>query len=505
MARKNALGLELSWHKSGRWFKRGKQFGPTGQRYFGPGRSPDDMASYNAALKAYRQWQQEQAVAQRDGESWQRMYDVLRAVNNGSGITPEQVAEQFQGTKAEGGFVQQYLAARADEERRKKLLRTIADKPTPDLEAAATVTASPDGSRPQTVANILDLFDQWNESRNQQRHRNDALRAQGKTVKEKKGQTISDERLGSIRRYIDRWKKSHGRQPWDGSERLATAYLNAWKADADKRGMGDHDEAVKTMRQFVQWAYDNHHLDSLPRNLKNITMKYDVRDAKAIAIPKADLLRLWEAAADDMRAWIALGLNCGFYAKDISDLENRDIGPTHLDHTREKTIRSANVNVRYKLWDVTRTMIDRSRTNTGEAERVWTTRKGQPLVHTATASRSRGKTNSIAKQFRELCKAVGLVDLVKDETTCEERTVARYDFTNVRDTGTTAMEQIDKTLSDIYDAHADSRQARLYVDGKMIDTAPLDAALEKMRATFDLPTPPPNANKWKGKKRKKQK
>jgi hypothetical protein len=352
------------------------------------------------------------------------------------------------------------------------------------------------------VAELLDMFDAWNEQRNQQHHRHAALVGQGKEVREKKGQTIGDERLASIRRYLDRWKATSGSQPWDGNEKTLTGYLHAWKEDANRRGMGDHDKAMSLALQFAKWAYDHHYLDNLPRNLKRIAQKYDVQNTAAVAIPQDDLLKLYTAAPDDMRAWIALALNCGFYGKDVSDLEGRDIGPTHLDFWREKTKNTARVNVKYKLWDVTRKLIERSRTNKGELERVWTTRKGQPLVHTATGSRTRGKTSNVAKQFRELCKAVGLVDEVADpKKPGATKLVARYDFTNIRDTGSTAVEKLDKGMTDLYLAHADPRMARLYIGKNMDDTLPLDDVLDRLAKVFDLPLPPKKTNKWKGKKK----
>jgi hypothetical protein len=421
----------------------------------------------------------------------QRVYDMMMAVNSKAGITPELVAQTLAGTKA--GATADYLVARAEQEERRKIAQTIEAKPLADARASAVATAKTTETPRQTVSHILEQFDEWNEQRNLQRHRNEVLRTEGKVIREKKSQTIGNERLASMRRYIDRFKKTSGSETWDGTEKTLTGFLEVWKADAAKAGHATHDEAVKTIRQFVMWAHKRHLLDTLPRNLDEIVTKFNVSDANATAIPQGDIIKLFTAATDDMRAWIACGLNFGFKPVDIANLTNETIGATHLDFVRTKT----GVHVQYKIWPVTRTMIERSRTAT--TGRAWTTRKGMPLVHTSNASRTRGKSNNITKQFRELCHAVGLVREVNDpKQHGKMKNVAKYDFSNVRDTGSTAIEQIDKSITDIYLAHQDARMARLYVDGKMTDSGPLDAALDRLEATFKLPEPAPKANKWKG-------
>ena len=63
MARQNARGLELSFHKSSRrWRKmiKGKY------QYFGYGKGVSDKKSYKIALAKFRQFQQEQEEAELD-------------------------------------------------------------------------------------------------------------------------------------------------------------------------------------------------------------------------------------------------------------------------------------------------------------------------------------------------------------------------------------------------------------------------------------------------------
>jgi hypothetical protein len=477
--------------------KRGKEFGPAGQRYFGPGKSADDTTSYNAALANYRQWKSEQASTIRQNETMQRVVDVLHAIN---GIKPDHnavaafngqpdtaaIVEALAGTEAEGSAIQGILAARAEQETRRQAIATIIAKPTNHIVAAAAGNPPPSDQKGiATVAALVDAFDQHNESRNKKWHLTRELAAQGKSVTVKKNQVVSDETLGRLRRYGDRFKLHFAGYTWDGKVDTATNIMAKWKKYAESRtdettgtGLADHDAAIKFIRTLMQWAWINSHLEGMPRNLGELTQKYDVKRPGAESIPLPDLHKLYRAAADDMRAWMLLGLNAGYYGKDVALLTGKMIGPVHLDHWRNKTINTAPVNVKYKLWGITRKMIERSRTETDPNSVVWKTRKGHSLIHFKKESRKRGKTTVIGQQFAKLCKAC---ELVKPDGK------PKYNFTNLRDTGTTMVEKIDRAFSDLYDAHKDERMANLYVDGKMMDTTAFDKVIDELEKRLAMP------------------
>jgi hypothetical protein len=158
------------------------------------------------------------------------------------------------------------------------------------------------------------------------------------------------------------------------------------------------------------------------------------------------------------------------------------------NHTRGKT----GVHVRYKLWPVTRALIARTRTD-GEDGRVFTGRNGRPLIH-HTDSESKGRTDVCRLRFQRLCRKLAMVEAYTGRDG-KPRRKARYSFSNLRDTATTAVENIDRRMSDLFDSHRDARMARFYIDDKHVDTKPLDDVIDKLEGFFGLPLPPEPARK----------
>lgn len=145
-------------------------------------------------------------------------------------------------------------------------------------------------------------------------------------------------------------------------------------------------ERMKLARHFMGWCEVNYHLDRMLRAVKQLCGKYAYR-ATAKAIPVDVIRRLWDAADDLEKAFIALGLNLGYYAKDISGLTADRVEGDYVAHRRGKT----GVRVRYKLWGVTKTLLARTRVDvkgggTGGADgstggRLFVGKFGKPLLY----------------------------------------------------------------------------------------------------------------------------
>lgn len=50
----------------------------------------------------------------------------------------------------------------------------------------------------------------------------------------------------------------------------------------------------------------------------------------------------------------------------------------------------------------------------------------------------------------------------------------------------THVENIDRSLTNLFDAHSDGRMAKFYVDGEMVDASALDGVIDKLEALYGL-------------------
>ena len=225
-------------------------------------------------------------------------------------------------------------------------------------------------------------------------------------------------------------------------------------------------ERFKTVRHFLTWLHNNFHIESLPRTLPLLCAKYNyTTTAKAVALD--DIHRLWGDGDERFKVYIALALNCGYYAVDISNLEHAHIRGSHILNDRHKT----GVPVRYKLWDVTRKLL--SSTCSGPDHLAFAAKDGGPLLRHDTKKRSR--VCEIDNDLRARCKRLKIKGV---------------SFSNFRDTSSTLIEGIDRSVTDIFDGHKDARMAARYIDNGSVDLdrlyAPLDAATDELEAHYGL-------------------
>ena len=367
---------------------------------------------------------------------------------------------------------------------RRAIQRPVRAPGRPVCQAAATLNGSAGwsssrapGEGVRTVGDLLDEFLAEQKRRVENRRKLDARRAKGENVQEPPKANIGEARYNSILRDEKTFRASVGKELWDGTEGTAARIVKKYRdryepaVVAGENSTATFDEKVKFAQAFVNWADENHYLDRPLRHGKKLFAKYGSKPTPK-AIPVEVLKKLWKAADDRLRAWMILGLNCGYYQNDISDLTADMVGPVHLDHFRTKAelLGSKTANVKYKLWPLTKSLLDKTRTDGGKGH-LWLTDEGTTLVNYSPKKKGEGtsKSDNVRNAFYRLCEKAG---------------VKGYSFSNVRDTGSTAVEQIDRAYTDLYGAHTDKRMARFYADGKMIDTTGIDRIIDALEPLF---------------------
>ena len=107
-----------------------------------------------------------------------------------------------------------------------------------------------------------------------------------------------------------------------------------------------------------------------------------------------------EAAWPAMKAFILLGINCGFYSKDINDLRNSYVDGEFIQFAREKT----GIDRRCWLWPETRDAIAAARAPENAEDRMFLSKRGKPLH----VPHGLNRTDLIASNWTDLKKQIGL-------------------------------------------------------------------------------------------------
>ncbi|MFA9476963.1 hypothetical protein ACERK3_01525 [Phycisphaerales bacterium AB-hyl4] len=242
---------------------------------------------------------------------------------------------------------------------------------------------------------------------------------------------------------------------------------------------------ARAMKQFVKWAYSEYQIRHLPRNIDNV-FRLIPEEAKPNPLSVTEVRKLWRLAKPQMRAWMAVALNGGYYGIDISVLEESHIKGDFAIKPRAKTA----VAVKHKLWGVTKRLIKETANNhqklTFKRHRrdkppvdytpLFITRRRRPLIH-------ENRSDAIGQQFYNLRKKVG----IKGKS-----------FSSLRDTSTTLIEGMIKkgeaTIDDKNNflAHKDGSMAARYtgdidlVHPDSIDSTRLDQIIDKLEAIYEL-------------------
>ncbi|MDB5320331.1 MAG: hypothetical protein JWN40_1962 [Phycisphaerales bacterium] len=449
-----ARALELTWvAKLKRWRKRRKVDGKSKTFYLGTGDGKHDRVGYARALAKWREIEKALDHAER-GEQLRREYEEWRneliarpAVDPTIHVVVSMSeVDQSKPLSASG---ERWLEGRA---------RMGEDR------AATTPAATPKG---KSLGECIDAYIE--EQRQRYEH---GLKFPNAPQRER----ISGVRFISYRFNAQVLQADWRDEPLPKDEATLAGLIKRFR-DSQKALMADGkiqpgtvNERIKTMRHVVRWMHDQYLIPTLPRQMVHLCAAYTVKTT-AKAIDLDTIHRLWAAATPRLKTYMALGLNCGFYVGDIASLEYDHIKDGYILKDRHKT----NVPTRFKLWAVTRSLLGEN--CNGKDKLALVTDDGGPLYFIDPyANGGKGK---------RWCKIE--TDLLALRKRLKIKSVT---FSMFRDTSSTKIESIDRTVTDLFDGHKDGRMARFYVDGDKIDYdrmfAGLDAALEELERYYAL-------------------
>jgi integrase len=452
-----AKALELTWIASlSQWRKRRNVGGKRKDFYLGTGNGKDDRASYERALAKWR-IKEAELNAQDAADALQAAYAkwgeslAARDHTNRSPCACQQTLPSLPEPRLRGDEVHPSMQRWMD-----GTARMGEDRPS---------------APPKPKAKTLDahIDDYIAEQRERYEH---GLRFPD---------APQDERISPARFIAYRWTANVLREIWFGEplpegEAGLEALMERFRS-TQKREMTEgrikpstFNERVKTLRHFLGFLYRKRLIASIPRETERLCAKHAVRStARALDVETVRLI--WRNASPRLKTYIALALNCGFYAVDIANLERAHIQGDHIACNRHKT----GVPTRFKLWPLTKRLLAENGSTAGRL--ALTAQDGGPLlVVEPDAESGRGRRwSQIDNDLAALKKRIGLTGV---------------SFSNLRDTSSTRIESIDRSLTDLFDGHKDARMARFYVDGSKIDPdrmfAGLDRAVSELEAFYTL-------------------
>jgi len=135
---------------------------------------------------------------------------------------------------------------------------------------------------------------------------------------------------------------------------------------------------TRAVRPMFERAWKSREIDEIPRVIDEVTRAPQSKPA-AKPLPVKTIRKLWKHADPSMRCYIALGLNAGLYAVDISKMTDEHLierdGATYLALRRSKT----NAPGRWKLWPLTLGLIEQTRQDYPDG-RLFGNKRGKELV-----------------------------------------------------------------------------------------------------------------------------
>ncbi|GAB4547624.1 MAG: hypothetical protein Tsb0013_07510 [Phycisphaerales bacterium] len=148
-------------------------------------------------------------------------------------------------------------------------------------------------------------------------------------------------------------------------------------------------------KQFAEWLYKHEHLEQMPRTVTRnyATIKQSRPTPRHWEVK--ELRRIWKAASDEVKLYMALALNCGYLPSDIGTLrsEHLDLKKGVINRERHK---SGNPQV-HRLWPETLELIEKHRKDTPEDSLLFRSPTGLALWRDGNGDKL------ISKRFKEAC------------------------------------------------------------------------------------------------------
>ncbi len=220
------------------------------------------------------------------------------------------------------------------------------------------------------------------------------------------------------------------------------------------------------VKNLYQWAYELH-LCEMPRNMRNFA-KCTLPKPEVKTFSVLEIRKLWEAADQRLRCFMALALNCGYGQKDIADLQMSEVDWENgvIDRLRSKT----GVRQRHKLWPVTLELLKKEHHPGAKGnDRVFKTERGLPLVHNAVIEGVRKQSDSVKCMFWRVQQSTGIL--------------GGRGFYCLRKTAATEIEKINPLVTEMFLAHTEKGMKKHYTERHF---EPLDEAIMEMAEVFSF-------------------
>jgi len=151
----------------------------------------------------------------------------------------------------------------------------------------------------------------------------------------------------------------------------------------------------RTFWQFLVWCADTPEIGFvMPRGSRDV-FKLRKPSANADVPTVAQVKRLMQVCHGAERLWVLLGLNCGMYEADISELVADDIRGDCLWWDREKQSHTNQFRTLHWLFPETRALMDEIRQQSG---RLFLHPDGKPYLYFENGKRKKRIGNIIAKR-----------------------------------------------------------------------------------------------------------
>lgn len=292
-----------------------------------------------------------------------------------------------------------------------------------------------------------------------------------------KKRQLSYTTLQTIESHLRALSKFVGNKPWQGVEQCESVLRRYAEHLQQKVIKGEYagwtvNTKLRKMHTFFDWCFTDGYVERPLRNLKKATASFGTEKGGQ-PLELEVIKKLWDTANDRMKCWISLGLNCGYYPIDASELQAEHFQGGRVIRKRKKTGALQN----YKLWPITLDLIERTRMDLHQDTegRLWITSRRNPLV-------ADGR-NLVTHNFRKLAKDADV----------------KATFSQLRDTSAQQIEhysrqkdRVDPALVSLFLSHKDQRTAAYYISDKPEDmnTKSLDQATDHLAEYYKLKLEP---------------